>query len=325
MELGIGLPSFASDTHILPAERLQSYAQTAESLDFAGAWLIEHLLQPPTYATSQLDPLITLSTIAGATDSLPIGTSVLLLPLRNPVLVAKRAASLQHLADRRLTLGLGAGYVEAEFAAVGVDRDNRGERFREGIEILSRLFSEDTVSFDGDHFTLEDFKLEPTIRGPTPRLLAGGGGIERDGERFVPRGVRHRFAHADGWIAAPDTRENLEADWEDIAAYLENQGREPESLDRIALQYLHLEPGETERHVRRSQKKVYDGLVGPDRTAEYAMKSWLSGTVEQVKERLADYERQGFDQVILHPVAREPAAVDRQLRLFHEELQPAYR
>lgn len=325
MKFGIGLPSFASDSHVVPPERLQSYAQTAENYGFAGAWLIEHLIQPPTYATSQLDPLITLSTIAGATESLPVGTSVLLLPLRNPVHVAKRAATLQHLSNRRLTLGLGAGYVQEEFDAVGVDRSTRGARYREGFELLFRLFNEEEVTFSGNHFSLDSFRLEPRIRGAPPRLLAGGGGVDRDGERVVPRGVKARFKHADGWIVAPDIIENIEHDWDAISSHLESINRDPDTIDRVALQYIHLESSNNASHVRRLQRNVYDALVGADRPVEYAMQNWFSGTIEDIRENLAEYERLGFDEVILHPVAREPTELDRQLDLIQDHLHPHYR
>lgn len=325
MKLGIGLPSFASNSHIVPPERLKAYAQTADEYGFAGAWLIEHMLQPPTYATSQLDPLITLSTIAGATESLPVGTSVLLLPLRNPVHVAKRAATLQHLSNRRLSLGLGAGYVKEEFDAVGVDRSNRGARYREGIELLSRLFREDEVTFSGDHFSLDSFKLEPKLRGAQPRLIAGGGGVERDGDRVLPRGVKARFEHADGWIAAPDTMEHIEHDWNAIRSHLEAIDRDPDAVDRVALQYIHVEPSDDPGHVRRQQRNVYDKLVGADRPVDYAMQNWLSGTIEDIREQLTEYERIGFDEVILHPVARQPAELDRQLDLLQSHIHPFYR
>jgi alkanesulfonate monooxygenase SsuD/methylene tetrahydromethanopterin reductase-like flavin-dependent oxidoreductase (luciferase family) len=73
---------------------LRRYVRLADEYDFAGAWLIDHFIEPPTYATSMLDPLATLSFVAGEAETLPVGTSILSLPLRNPVMVAKRAATL---------------------------------------------------------------------------------------------------------------------------------------------------------------------------------------------------------------------------------------
>lgn len=323
MQLGVGLPSFSSESHALPPHRFEGYVQTAEEFGFAGAWLIEHLGRSPTYSSSLLDPLSTLSYVAGATDSIPIGTSVLLLPLRDPVLVAKRAATIQHLAGRRLTLGLGTGYVETEFDAVGVPMEERSARYLEGIELLWRLFHEDTVTFDGEFYSVEEFRLEPSLGRP-PRILAGGGGHDTDEGRRVYRSVKSRLDHADGWIAAPGPVDVVREDWASFADYLESAGRDPEAIEKVALQYLHLAPGEDEDAVAREQRNAYREMVGPARSAEYAMENWLSGTVEEIRETLGAYERAGFDEVILHPVTPDPAAAERQLERYRDLLLPAF-
>lgn len=327
MKLGIGLPSYASDSHRIPPDRLRRFARTAEDRGFAGAWLIEHLVQPPTYATSLLDPLTTLAHVAGATETIPIGTSVLLLPLRNVVMVAKRAATVQHLAGDRLTLGLGTGYVEEEFDAVGVPIDERSARFLEGIELLEALFEGRRVTFDGEFYGVSDFRLEPAVVSP-PRLLAGGGGTDRpadDGgtERVVRDSVTRRIDHADGWIAPPRPADALETDWAAFADRLEAQGRDPNAVDRVALQYVHLEPGDPDQ-ARRIQRREAGTFIGRERTVEEVEDAWLFGSVEEIRDRLQRYEAQGFDEVILHPTTRDPAELDRQLRLWDDHLRTAH-
>lgn len=323
MKLGVGLPSFASEPHAVPPDRFRRYARLADEHGFAGAWLIEHLGENPNYDTSLLDPLTTLSVVAGETETLPVGTSVLLLPLRNPVMLAKRAATLQHLSSRRLTLGLGTGYVEAEFDAAGVPMAERSPRYLEAIELLRRLFSGEAVTFDGEFYSVEDFRLEPRL-GQPPRILAGGGGVETDEGRRVARTVKERLRHADGWIAPPSSLDALEADWAEFEEYLESRGRDPDTSDKVALQYLHLVPDGDEEHARRLQRKVYGGMVGAGRSVEYAMESWLSGTVEEVRATLDSYRAQGFDEVVLHPMTDEPAELDRQLRLYRRFLLSEY-
>ena len=317
MKLGVGLPSYASDTHRFPPERLRRYAQEAEDRGFAGAWLIEHLVRPPTYATSLLDPLTTLANVAGATETLPVGTSVLLLPLRNVVMAAKRAASLQHLSGGRLTLGLGTGYVDEEFDAVGVPIAERSARFLEGIELLRALFEGERVTYDGEFYSVSEFRLEPSL-GVPPRVLTGGGGTdEADGERVVRDSVRRRIDHADGWIAPPRTAATIESDWNAFADRLESQGRDPAAVDTVALQYVHLEPG-APAQARRIQRKEARDFVGPDRTVADVEDAWLFGSIEEIRERLRGYEGLGFEEVILHPITRDPAELDRQIRLWDE-------
>lgn len=323
MRLGVGLPSFASEPHVVPPDRFRRYARLADEYGFAGAWLIEHLRENPNYDTSLLDPLATLSVVAGETETLPVGTSVLLLPLRNPVMLAKRAATLQHLSSRRLTLGLGTGYVEAEFRAVGVPMEERSPRYLEAIELLRRLFVEDEVTFDGEFYSVEGFRLEPRLDRP-PRLLAGGGGVETDAGRRVAAAVKERLRHADGWIAPPRTPDTLEADWAEFEEYLESTGRDPTTLDKVALQYLHLVPDEDGDRARRRQRKVYDRMVGSGRSVDYAMENWLSGTVEEILATLEEYRSQGFDEVILNPMTDVPAELDRQLHLYRRFLASEY-
>lgn len=323
MKLGIGLPTFANETLRVPPAQLGRYANRAEEYGFAGAWLIDHLRPTPTYASSLLDPLTTLSFVAGQTETLPIGTSILILPLRHPVWVAKRAATLQHLSEGRLTLGLGTGYVQSEFDAVDVPAEERSARFLEGIELLRALFHEESVTFDGDYYSVDEFRLEPPTRRP-PRLLAGGGGVDTPDGRVVRDSVTGRLRHADGWIAPPRTTDILASDWSAFETFLESKDRDPETVDKVLLQYLHLVPGEEPDQVLRTQRKVYRDVLGPDRTTEYAIEQWLTGTVDEIRSTLSSYEQQGFDEVILHPMARGSADLLRQLRLFRDELLGEY-
>ena len=323
MRLGIGLPSFSSETHAIPPDRFRRYARRADDAGFAGAWVIEHLMEPPTYATSLYDPLSTLSYTAGETETLPVGTSVLLLPLRNPVMVAKRAATIQRLSSRRVTLGLGTGYVEAEFDAANVPYEERSPRYLEAIELLHRLFTEDEVSFEGEFYEVDGVSLEPNLGRP-PRILAGGGGVDTDDGRIVAGSVKRRLDHADGWIAAPRPTETVANDWEQFAEYLDSRGRDPDSVAKVALQYLHLEPGDDRDAIRRAQHRAIDGIVGADRTVETAANNWLTGTVSEILEDLRSYERLGFDEVILHPIVADADELDRQLRLYRDRLLPEY-
>lgn len=105
MKLGVALPSFGSNDCRVTVRQLERYARRAEEYGFEGAWELEHLVRPPIYQISWLDPLTTLATVAGTTETISIGTSILILPMRNPVLVAQRAATIQHLSEGRLTLG----------------------------------------------------------------------------------------------------------------------------------------------------------------------------------------------------------------------------
>ena len=116
----------------------------------------------------------------------------------------------------------------------------------------------------------------------------------------------------------------MAGDWASFAGYLESRGRDPSAVEKVALQYLHLVPGEDESAVAREQRNAYRGMVGPARSAEYAMENWLSGTAEAVRGTLAAYEREGLDEVILYPVTPDPGSLERQLRRYRDLLCPGF-
>lgn len=314
MELGVAPPTFATDGWRLPASRLTGFARRAEEYGFAGVWVTEHLCRPPGRNYSRLSPFTTLSTLAGATERIPLGTAILILPLRNPVLAAERAATLQHLSEERMTLGLGLGWVDAEYEAVGIPFEERGPRFTEALALLRRLLTEETVTFDGEYYSVQEFRLEPDVQRP-PRILVGGGGTERDGERYVPEPVKERiWRYADGWLAPPRSPELLQTDWTAIADYLDDAGRDPSTVERVCLNWLHLVPGADADLAREKQRRVYlrERAADPDRAAT-ALQNQLTGSVDDVRDTIEEYERQGFDQLILGPTTHDPDAVDRQL------------
>lgn len=322
MRLGVAPPTFATDGWRLPPSRLERFATRAEDAGFGGVWVTEHLLQPPGRNYSRLDPLTTISAFAGATSTIQLGTAILILPMRDPVLLAQRAATLQHLSEERLTLGFGAGWVKDEYEAVGIPFEERGPRFTEGLELFRRLLHEDEVTFDGEFYSVDGVRLEPDVDRP-PRLLVGGGGTEIDGERRVPEPIKERiYEHADGWIASPRPASVLAEDWNEIADYLAAAGRDPTTLDRVALNWLHLVPGASTELSEEKQRRVYlrDREADPDR-ADEALVNQLTGSVEDVRAGVDEYERLGFDELVLGPTTHDPAEADEQVDLWDEHLR----
>lgn len=314
MRIGVAPPTFATDGWRLPASRLKRFAQRAEKHGFEGVWTTEHLLHPPDRNYSRLAPMTTVATLAGATETVQVGTCVLILPLRDPVLVAQRAATLQHLSEERFDLGLGLGWVKSEYDAVGVPFDQRGARFSEALELVRKLLTEDETTFDGEFYQVENVRLEPNVHRP-PRILVGGGGLEREGERFVPEPVKNRILnHADGWIAPPRPPAVLERDWVEISRYLSRHGRDPSTIDRVALNWLHLVPEVDSETAIEKQRSVFRKHRGASRErTNDAMSNQLTGSVTDVREQIDHYRRIGFDQLIIGPTTHEPSAVEAQL------------
>jgi probable F420-dependent oxidoreductase len=155
-------------------------AETARAADdhgFRALWTADHLLAPssqPQFARI-FEPLTTLAYIAAITQRVRLGTSVIVLPMRNPFVVAKQAATLDVLSGGRLILGIGVGWSAEEFANVGADFHSRGKRMEEMIRLFRHLWSGDRAPFVGSFYSYEDGIFDPVpVQGKELPLLIGG-------------------------------------------------------------------------------------------------------------------------------------------------------
>jgi probable F420-dependent oxidoreductase len=151
-------------------------AEAAEELGFAGVWTTDHLLMPAGARYSRvLEPLVTLAFVAAKTSRVRLGTSVIVLPMRNPFVVAKQAATVDLVSGGRLTLGLGAGWSEPEFKNVGADFKTRGRRLDESIRLFRHLFSGSREPFRGEFYGYDDGVFDPLpAQGEHLPVLIGG-------------------------------------------------------------------------------------------------------------------------------------------------------
>jgi probable F420-dependent oxidoreductase len=200
MRFGIHLPQFG---RAAGAEGLTRVARHAEELGFSDAWVSDHLAIPvdaPYPPAFLYEPVVALTWAAAATTSLGLGTSVLVLPYRHPLHLAKELASLDQLAGGRLTLGVGAGWLEAEFDALDVPFAERGPRTDEAIDAMRACWGEQPVDFDGPTVHLRNLKVVPS---PAHRIPIWVGGAS-------PPALRRAVERGDGWhgtFIGPDETE----------------------------------------------------------------------------------------------------------------------
>lgn len=316
MKIGTTLPTGCTDGYQVDPAAIRNWARGADDAGFAGLWTIDHVVKPPTYVTSVLHPLIALSHAAAVTEDVPLGTSILLLPVRGPALVADAALTLRYLAEREVTLGVGAGYVPGEFDVTGVPMEERGPRLSEGIEVLQALFSGE-ASFDGRFHSFEEVTVDPVLEEP-PRILAGGSSIYAgDG---MPGPMLDRIVDADGWIAPPMPPGRAAEDWETIRAHAESRGVDPDGIDRVALTYTHVVDTDDRERAHAEQQAVFAEFYSPDRGFDHAKDSCLVGTPRDIDARLQEYAAAGFDQVIAGPAAYESADLAAQMDLLVEHV-----
>ncbi|MFI1090854.1 TIGR03619 family F420-dependent LLM class oxidoreductase [Streptomyces sp. NPDC020917] len=201
MELHVVLPSEQPGTG---AARAVALARRAEHLGYQGVYLPDHLLPPEPYGGTYgglYEPLVTLSYIAAVTERVRLGTSVLLLALRNPFVVAKQAATLDELSGGRFTLGVGIGWDATEFAAVGADFADRGGRTDEALRLLRHLFTAGQGPFKGERFGFTTGVFGPAP-GPGLKILTGG---------VSKPALRRAARFADVWQSLPMAPEEFAA------------------------------------------------------------------------------------------------------------------
>lgn len=190
MKLGVTLRNMGPEsTPALMAE----CARAAEAAGMESIWITDHLAIPPDDAEGSggryIDPLVTLSWLAGQTDAIRLGTGVIILPYRPPLPTAKQIASLQELSGERLLLGVGIGWMDAEFRALGLDRRNRGRASDTALAFLRRCFAEDVVEANGQSFLFKPRPVPPPILvgGAPPHALTRAA---RWGDGWLPMGLK---------------------------------------------------------------------------------------------------------------------------------------
>jgi probable F420-dependent oxidoreductase len=217
MELGITVRNMGpqSDRGVL-----RRCAQQAEALGFDSVWITDHIAIPPDDAEGSdgryLDPLVTLAYLAACTERIALGTGVLILPYRPALPTAKQVATLQELCDGRLLLGVGIGWMRAEFAALGLDRRRRGRDSDAILAFLERCFADDVVVANGQPFL---FRPRP----PRPPIYVGGA---------APHALRRAARYGDGWLPMALDPEPLGAAMAEYHALCSAAGRPP---GRVAL------------------------------------------------------------------------------------------
>ncbi|WP_035858084.1 TIGR03854 family LLM class F420-dependent oxidoreductase [Cryptosporangium arvum] len=206
IRIGVGTGS-------LPAGALERLVSRLEELDVDSLWLSEQL------SARSVDPMAGLAWALARTERLKVGTGVVVLPGRNPVLFAKELATLALLAPRRVLPAVGLGPARAsERGAFPVPPGRRGAVFDEALTVVRRLLSEPTVSFHGDHFSFDDIGIGewPERR---PDIWLGGA---------VPAALERVGRFGDGWLASRQTPAETAAGIVSINAAAERAGREIE-------------------------------------------------------------------------------------------------
>ena len=256
MKFGIHLPQFG---RIAGPEAIQRAAVRAEELGFDDVWASDHLAAPAqgTYVPSHFyEPVITLTWAAAITQRVGIGTSVLVLPYRHPLHLAKELATLDRLSGGRLIAGAAAGWLEAEFEALGVPFSERGSRTDEALDVLRACWEQDPVNFEGPRVRLNDLRVRPQPGRRIPIWIGGAS------DAALRRAVRA----GDGWhgtFMGPEETQpilsrlraerpeedfilSMRVAWDGLSDEKDDLRRRLELFQRMGLQHLLASPSQPE-------------------------------------------------------------------------------
>ncbi|HEY1301768.1 MAG TPA: TIGR03619 family F420-dependent LLM class oxidoreductase [Stellaceae bacterium] len=258
MQIGIHLPHAGGQAS---PERVRRAAERAEETGLSDVWVSEHIIVPrASFPRSPLfyDPVLSLTWAAASTRRVRLGTSVLVLPMRHPLPLAKELATLQNFSEGRLILGVGVGWLEAEFAALGVPFNERGRRLDEGIAMMRAVWSHDPVTFRGRHIPAEIDAMTMLPMPCRPIPIWFGARSERALQRTVRLGQ--------GWHGSQQTPEETAA----IVARLRRDRPEPEFTISMRVHWNGRDAGELRARLDAyAETGVQHALVAPhDREAD---------------------------------------------------------
>ncbi len=189
------------DPGLLSGDAIARIARAAEAAGFRGIGFTDHPAPSDRWLKAgghdALDPFVAMAWAAAATTTIRLIPNVVVLPYRNPFIVAKAGATLDLLSGGRFTLSVGSGYLKSEFAALGVDHAARNEIFDESIDVIRAIWTGDDVSFEGQHFSARGITAQPRPTVCPPIWI--GGNSARARQRVAERG--------DGWAPFPAPRE----------------------------------------------------------------------------------------------------------------------
>ena len=219
---GIAMRNFTAFPQMPDAQALIEYGVRMEELGFDSLWVWDHILLGVNPHFPIIDSLSLLTAVGARTKKIKLGTGILVLPARNPVVLAKQLSSMDQLSQGRLILGMAAGWYKREFDSIGVPFEKRGKIMDQSLEILKRLWTEDLVAGDYPPYNMTAAVMFPKpYQKPRPPILIGG---------YVDRVLKRAAVAGDGWLTYFYTPESFTTSWNKVCAYAAEAGKDPATL-----------------------------------------------------------------------------------------------
>ena len=331
VRFGVFLPAYVTPGEAPPTARfLQDFARRAEDVGFDSVWVFDHLMDaPPSYRVVFMEPLSTLALVVGATRRIGLGTGILILPLRDPVLTAKTVANLDCTSEGRVIFGVGVGWDEKEFRALQIPKETRGRRMDEMLEIITGLWTHDRFAYEGKFFRIPEMSLIPRpAQTPRPRILVAGGLVPPGASRHITtskgytahRSLERAATLGDGVMTAYRSAPGLDmsqiaASWALVQDAARKAGRDPASLTFAHQDHLHIDLEATPERLARV-------LAAYSHNPYEETKSiYLMGRPDELIPRFQARIDAGVEELTFGLMRPDP----NQLDLFMREIRPHLR
>jgi probable F420-dependent oxidoreductase len=294
MRFAISIPQYAPDSRFDDAA-FRAYLRRVEELGgFESVWVQEQVIG----AAGSLAPLQTLAYAAACTEQVRLGCAVFVLPLHNPLHLAKAISSLDCLSHGRVEVGLATGGRGRPFEAFGVDPDKPVARFNEALALMKACWTEPEINFDGRWWRLQGASMEPKpVQKPYPPVWFGGS---------APAGMRRAVRHGDGFMGAGSQTvvqfaEQVKVVREELTA----QGRDPGTFRIGKRVYVHVEDD-----AARGRQRLEAAL-----THHYGRGGWsehiLAGPAEECTAGIRAVADAGAELILLNPLVDEAPQLER--------------
>lgn len=304
MKIGFSLPHMGS---IASADNITKAARFAESEGFDSIWVIDRILWPaepqtpyppspdgswPEVYQTVFDPISTLTYVAAITEKITLATGIIDMLYQNPLILANRLAALDNLSKGRLLLGLGNGHSKDEFDAVGVPFEKRGERADEFLQVLNKIWYNDTVEHKGKYYTIPKSVIGPKpYQQKIPIYLAG----------FTPKALgRIISSNANGWVGIPQLGiDDFKQGQEQLRKAAQENGRDPNSIEYPILAF----------------PEVSENDLGSDRQP-------MNGSIQQIAQDIKEFEKLGVNHInLVFDFGSHAADLDKRLKYSKQILK----
>jgi probable F420-dependent oxidoreductase len=298
MKLGVCLPHYGRPIEV---PRMLEVARHAEARGLDSVWVTDHVIVPNQvnviYREHMLDPLAVLPWLAGVTSRIALGTSVVILPYRSPIPVAKLLASVDVLSGGRLIVGAAIGWLEGEFAALGVPFKERVSRSEEALELFRTLWTQPHPELVTRRHQLHDVTFSPLpLQKPRPPLYVGG-----NSEGALRRVARH----GDGWHATATDHDAFRQGVETVRRFWKEARREGEPALSLRIPIL----------VDGVHRAAVDMALLRGRHV-------IGGSVAQIVEALRGYQALGCEHIALEVSYSTYPAIQQTIDVIAERLRP---